>query len=92
MKLNPLIIICFYIVLHIIISIVLIFTVFSLGGESFEFVIKSIRYLFYGILSTTIGSAIIYKTWSKENWIILLVFILISIAVIFSGFGLAKGE
>jgi cell division protein FtsW (lipid II flippase) len=68
------------------------FTVFSLGGESFEFVIKSIRYLFYGILSLTIVSAIIYRTWSKENWIILFIFMLVSIAVIFSGFGLAKGD
>jgi cell division protein FtsW (lipid II flippase) len=91
MKLNPLILICFYIGLHIVITVILMATIFS-GQGSFEFVVNAIRYLFYGILSLTIVSAIIYRTWSKENWIILSIFIVVSMAVIFSRFGLTKGD
>ena len=91
MKLNPLIIICFYIVVHIIVTIILMATIFS-GQESFEFVINAIRYLFYGILALTFISAIIYRTWSKKNWIILSILILISMVVILSRFGLTKGD
>jgi len=92
MKLNPIIIVCIYIGIHIILSIILMVTVFSKGGENFEFLIKSLRYLCFGILLVNLISSIIYLKWAMKNWIIVIIFFIIGIIPIIMGFGLSNGN
>lgn len=92
MKLNPLIIVCIYVATHILLSVILMVTVFSTGGESFEFLIKSLRYLCYGILLINLISSIIYLKWAKKNWIIVIIFFAIGIIPIITGFGLPNSN
>jgi cell division protein FtsW (lipid II flippase) len=77
--------------MHIIVSFFLMVTVFSKGGESFEFLIKSIRLLFYGILFMNLISSIIYSKWASRNWIIVIIIFAIGLVPIIMGFGLSNG-
>jgi cell division protein FtsW (lipid II flippase) len=90
MKLNPLKISFFYIAIHILVSIILMSTVFSRGGESFEFVVESMRLFFIGLMSVIIFSSLYYWAWSKKNWVVILIAILTCAAALLSGFGLSK--
>jgi cell division protein FtsW (lipid II flippase) len=89
MKLNPIKITSSYAALHILISVILLATVFS-GNQSFEFVVTSMRLFFIGLMTVIIFSSIYYWTWSKKNWIVVFIIILICVAVLFSGFGVPK--
>jgi hypothetical protein len=75
-KFNPFIGVVAYVAYHLIITVILLFTVYS-NNTSFEFVVNAIEYLFYGMLAATIILSIIFLEWTKKYWYVTLILILI---------------
>jgi hypothetical protein len=80
MKVNALNAVGVYIFLHILVSIVLMKTVYTQGGASFQFLVDTIRYMMYGILIVTILFSLINYGWSLKYWWIILLLILIGLS------------
>lgn len=75
-KFNPFIGVVAYVACHLIITVILLFTVYS-NNTSFEFVVNAIEYLFYGMLAATIILSIVFLEWTKKYWYVTLILILI---------------
>ncbi len=77
MKLTPLIAVGIYVLVHIIASVILMKTVYSTGGESFEFLINTVEYMMYGILIVTISTSLFNYKWAIKYWWIVLILLVI---------------
>ena len=80
MKINPLIAVGIYVIVHILVSIVLMMTVYTTGGENFQFLVDTFRYMMYGILIVTVLFSAAQYRWAMKNWWVVFILILIGLS------------